>query len=105
MTTYFRPADEDTTTPYRAGAMGILRDDAVLKAGFWIANPADVPQAVEILLPIDRTVLMLKGVMTYEVMGGPTYVIRTGDSVSFPKGTTIRLTVQEPVRQFFVDYR
>ncbi|MEV6134386.1 cupin domain-containing protein [Streptomyces violaceusniger] len=105
MTTYFRSSDDDSTTPYQAGTMEILRDDAVLKAGFWVATPADVPQPVEIPLPIDRTVLMLRGVMTYEVPDGPTYVIRAGDSVSFPKGTTIRLSVQEPVRQFFVDYR
>ncbi|MFI0354204.1 cupin domain-containing protein [Actinomadura sp. 9N407] len=103
MPTYYRAADDETWTPYRAGAMGYLRQDEALNAGVWAVTPAEAPAQVEVTLPVDRTVLVLDGMLEIAVVDGATYSLGVGDSASFPKGTTIRISVLAPLRQFFVD--
>jgi uncharacterized cupin superfamily protein len=75
-----------------------MDEPSALQAGYATLQPS----TFDIVMPSSEALHIVAGSFTVEYEDGTSLTVRAGEAVSFVKGTKLRWTIHEPVKEFFV---
>lgn len=105
-TAYESTIDPKDWEPFEVGEVHWIRNEdgeaGFSQVGLWRATPEQQTSIHEAVFEHNETILILKGRIRIEIVGGPTIELSEGGIASFVKGTTGRWTILEPVLEFFI---
>jgi uncharacterized cupin superfamily protein len=99
---FMTSVSSDDYVAFEVGTVNWLRQDDDVSAGIWSCTPEQQIGVHEAEFGQNETIYIIEGHVRVEIVDGPTFDLRAGDTAAFVKGTVGRWQVLEAVKEFFV---